>query len=85
MWDSHKHLTKAIRFDSGINNGGPLGNVLLYIRENCGCAYFILASNMYLVFLTPPRKKVFAAWRLKISCLIHLRCSVMKSFMWQIE
>lgn len=40
MWDSHHHLTKAIGFDSGINNRSPLGNVLLYVRENWTYVFF---------------------------------------------
>lgn len=49
MWDSHNHLTKAIRFDSGINNRSPLGNVLLYVRENCG--HFFFSGFKYIICL----------------------------------
>lgn len=60
MWNSGIHLTKATRFNSGINNESPLENILVYVIVNCGHMYFRLQMNDFFS-LIPPRKKDFAA------------------------
>lgn len=47
-WDSHNHLTKAVRFDSGINNGSPLGNILLYVELQ---TYVFFSGFKYIICL----------------------------------
>lgn len=84
MWDYHNNLTKAVGVHSGINNVSPLGNVLFYVRQKCGHMYFFFSGFKYVIYLpdSSQKKKISTAWRLQIFplCIIHLRCSVMKSF-----
>lgn len=58
MWNSGIHLTKATRFNSGINNESPLENILVYVIVNCGHTYFRLQMNDF-IFPYSSQKKRF--------------------------